>query len=157
MVSRKDRRTADRFLDDAGHEYPQRRSLGRVPAFDKDADGFNVFGEAAALLIIEREDHAKARGAHPRPFAWAGITSDGFIRRPRPQRSGQRTRDGTGLQTAGLTKSDISHVNAHATSTPIGDTAEAVGSTRPSAHAAIYAPKSAFGHLIGAVGRLNRR
>jgi beta-ketoacyl ACP synthase len=59
------------------------------------------------------------------------------------------------LQTAGLTKSDISHVNAHATSTPIGDTAEAVGiNSAVGTHAAIYAPKSALGHSIGAVGAL---
>lgn len=59
------------------------------------------------------------------------------------------------LQTAGLEKSDITHVNAHATSTPIGDTAESEGiQAAVGNHAAIYAPKSALGHSIGAVGAL---
>ncbi len=59
------------------------------------------------------------------------------------------------IETAGLSKSDIGHVNAHATSTPIGDIAEAkaIGAA-VGKHAAIYAPKSALGHSIGAVGAL---
>jgi beta-ketoacyl ACP synthase len=124
--------------------------------FDKDRDGF-VFGEAAALLIIEREDHAKARGAHIHArLLGAGITSDGFhLVAPDPSGQGNARAMARALQTAGLTKSDISHVNAHATSTPIGDTAEAVGiNSAVGTHAAIYAPKSALGHSIGAVGAL---
>lgn len=124
--------------------------------FDKDRDGF-VFGEAAALLIIEREDHAKARGAHIHArVLGAGITSDGFhLVAPDPSGQGNARAMARALQTAGLTKSDISHVNAHATSTPIGDTAEAVGiNSAVGTHAAIYAPKSALGHSIGAVGAL---
>ena len=59
------------------------------------------------------------------------------------------------IQTAGLQPSDITHINAHATSTPIGDTAEAAGiAAAIGNHAAIYAPKSALGHSIGAVGAL---
>ncbi|GAB90733.1 3-oxoacyl-[acyl-carrier-protein] synthase II [Gordonia rhizosphera NBRC 16068] len=59
------------------------------------------------------------------------------------------------IQTAGLTKADITHINAHATSTPIGDTAEAAGiNAAIGQHAAVYAPKSALGHSIGAVGAL---
>ena len=59
------------------------------------------------------------------------------------------------LADCGLTPKDISHVNAHATSTPIGDTAEAIGIlSAVGSHAAIYAPKSALGHSIGAVGAL---
>ena len=124
--------------------------------FDKDRDGF-VFGEAASLLIIEREDHAKARGAHIHArVLGAGITSDGFhLVAPDPSGQGNARAMVRALQTAGLTKSDITHVNAHATATPIGDTAEAVGiHSAIGNHAAIYAPKSALGHSIGAVGAL---
>ncbi|MCF8589382.1 beta-ketoacyl-ACP synthase [Gordonia sp. HY285] len=124
--------------------------------FDKARDGF-VFGEAAAMLIIEREDHAKARGAHIHArLLGAGITSDGFhLVAPDPSGQGNARAMTRALQTAGLAKSDITHVNAHATSTPIGDTAESAGiQAAVGSHAAIYAPKSALGHSIGAVGAL---
>jgi beta-ketoacyl ACP synthase len=124
--------------------------------FDKDRDGF-VFGEGAAMLILEREEHARARGAriHARLLG-SGITSDGFhLVAPDPSGQGNARAMTRALQTAGLQKSDITHINAHATSTPIGDTAEAAGITAAiGQHAAIYAPKSALGHSIGAVGAL---
>ena len=124
--------------------------------FDKNRDGF-VFGEAAAMLVLEREDHAKARGAHIHARVMgAGITSDGFhLVAPDPSGQGNTRAMARAMQTAGLSKSDITHVNAHATSTPIGDTAEALGiQAAVGNHAAIYAPKSALGHSIGAVGAL---
>ncbi|WP_406268893.1 KasA/KasB family beta-ketoacyl-ACP synthase [Nocardia sp. NBC_00881] len=124
--------------------------------FDADRDGF-VFGEAGAMMVVETEEHAKARGAtiHARLLG-AGITSDGFhLVAPDPEGTGAARAMTRALQTAGLFKSDITHINAHATATPIGDTAEAraiaeaVGN-----HASVYAPKSALGHSIGAVGAL---
>ena len=124
--------------------------------FDKNRDGF-VFGEAAAMMIIEREDHAIARGAHIHArLLGAGITSDGFhLVAPDPSGQGNARAMARALQTSGLEKSDITHVNAHATSTPIGDTAESEGiQAAVGTHAAIYAPKSALGHSIGAVGAL---
>ena len=124
--------------------------------FDKDRDGF-VFGEAAAMLILEREDHAKARGAHIHArVLGAGITSDGFhLVAPDPSGQGNARAMARAIQTAGLTKADITHVNAHATATPIGDTAESEGILAAVGNqAAIYAPKSALGHSIGAVGAL---
>ncbi|MFT3715556.1 MAG: KasA/KasB family beta-ketoacyl-ACP synthase [Gordonia sp. (in: high G+C Gram-positive bacteria)] len=124
--------------------------------FDKDRDGF-VFGEAAAMMIIEREDHAKARGAHIHArIMGAGITSDGYhLVAPDPSGQGNTRAMKRAMQTAGLDPKDVTHVNAHATSTPIGDTAEALGITHAVGnHAAIYAPKSALGHSIGAVGAL---
>ncbi|MFT3661879.1 MAG: KasA/KasB family beta-ketoacyl-ACP synthase [Gordonia sp. (in: high G+C Gram-positive bacteria)] len=124
--------------------------------FDKDRDGF-VFGEAAAMLVIEREDHAKARGAHIHArIMGAGITSDGFhLVAPDPSGQGNTRAMKRAMQTAGLSQADVTHVNAHATSTPIGDTAEAAGiRAAVGEHAAIYAPKSALGHSIGAVGAL---
>lgn len=124
--------------------------------FDSDRDGF-VFGEAAAMMVIEREDHAKARGAHIHArIMGAGITSDGFhLVAPDPSGQGNTRAMKRAMQTAGLDPQDVTHVNAHATSTPIGDTAEALGiRAAVGDHAAIYAPKSALGHSIGAVGAL---
>ncbi|MFD4267058.1 KasA/KasB family beta-ketoacyl-ACP synthase [Rhodococcus sp. NPDC058481] len=124
--------------------------------FDKDRDGF-VFGEAGALMVLETEEHAKARGAtiHARLMG-AGITSDGYhIVAPHPEGTGAARAMARAIQTAGLAKSDITHVNAHATATPIGDTAEALAiKAAVGGHAAVYAPKSALGHSIGAVGAL---
>jgi beta-ketoacyl ACP synthase len=129
---------------------------GASRPFDKDRDGF-VFGEAGALMILESEEHAKARGAtiHARMLG-SGITSDGFhIVAPDPEGTGAARAMTRAIETAGLSKSDIGHVNAHATATPIGDIAEAkaIGAAVGN-HAAIYAPKSALGHSIGAVGAL---
>jgi beta-ketoacyl ACP synthase len=124
--------------------------------FDKDRDGF-VFGEAGAMMIIELEEHAKARGAKPiARLMGAGITSDAYhMVAPAPDglRAGQAMK--RAMETAGLSAKDIHHVNAHATATPIGDTAEA-NAIRVAGveNAAVYAPKSALGHSIGAVGAL---
>ena len=129
---------------------------GASRPFDKDRDGF-VFGEAGALMVIETEEHAKARGAtiHARLLG-AGITSDGFhLVAPDPEGKGAARAMQRAIETAGLQKSDITHVNAHATATPIGDTAEALAINKAVGnHAAVYAPKSALGHSIGAVGAL---
>ena len=128
---------------------------GACRPFDKDRNGF-VFGEAGALLVVETEEHAKARGAsiYARLMG-AAITSDGFhMVAPDPngeQASHAMTR---AIQLAGLSPTDVDHVNAHATGTSVGDVAEgvainsALGSHRP----AVYAPKSALGHSVGAVG-----
>jgi len=124
--------------------------------FDKDRDGF-VFGEAGALMVIETEEHAKARGATPLArLMGAGITSDAF-HMVAPAADGLRAGRAMtrAMELAGLSAKDIDHVNAHATATPIGDTAEA-NAIRVAGveHAAVYAPKSALGHSIGAVGAL---
>ncbi|MDH6279469.1 KasA/KasB family beta-ketoacyl-ACP synthase [Prescottella agglutinans] len=124
--------------------------------FDKDRDGF-VFGEAGAMMILETEEHAKARAAtiHARLLG-AGITSDGYhIVAPDPEGTGAARAMTRAIETAGLTKSDIKHINAHATATPIGDIAESLAiKAAVGTHAAVYAPKSALGHSIGAVGAL---
>jgi beta-ketoacyl ACP synthase len=128
---------------------------GACRPFDKDRDGF-VFGEAGSLLVVETEDHAKARGANILArLMGAAITSDGYhIVAPDPNgvRAGHAiTR---AIQLAGLTPADIDHINAHATGTGVGDLAEAkainnaMGGHRP----AVYAPKAALGHSVGAVG-----
>ena len=129
---------------------------GASRPFDKNRDGF-VFGEAGAMMIIETEEHAKARGAKPLArIMGAGITSDAF-HMVAPAADGLRAGQAMkrAMETAGLSPEDINHVNAHATSTSIGDTAEA-NAIRVAGvdHAAVYAPKSALGHSIGAVGAL---
>lgn len=124
--------------------------------FDADRDGF-VFGEAGALLVLETEDHARARGAtiHARLLG-AGVTSDGYhLVAPDPSGTGAARAITRAIQVAGLTRGDITHVNAHATATQIGDRAEAAAISQAiGTHAAIYAPKSALGHSIGAAGAL---
>jgi beta-ketoacyl ACP synthase len=129
---------------------------GASRPFDKNRDGF-VFGEAGAMMILETEEHAKARGATPiARLMGAGITSDAF-HMVAPAADGLRAGAAMkrAMETAGLSAKDINHVNAHATATPIGDTAEA-NALRVAGveHAAVYAPKSALGHSIGAVGAL---
>jgi beta-ketoacyl ACP synthase len=129
---------------------------GASRPFDKNRDGF-VFGEAGAMMIIESEEHAKARGAKPLArLMGAGISSDAFhMVAPAPDglRAGHAMK--RAMETAGLSAKDIQHVNAHATSTSIGDVAEANAIRNAGVeHAAVYAPKSALGHSIGAVGAL---
>lgn len=124
--------------------------------FDADRDGF-VFGEAGALLILETEAHARARGATVLArLLGAGITSDGYhLVAPDPAGTGAARAMTRAIRTAGLTPGDITHVNAHATATPIGDLAEARAiESAVGAHPAVYAPKSALGHAIGAAGAL---
>ena len=128
---------------------------GACRPFDKDRNGF-VFGEAGALLVIETEDHARARGANIiARLMGAAVTSDGYhIVAPDPTGSQAGQAITRAIQLAGLSPGDIDHVNAHATGTQVGDVAEgkainnALGSNRP----AVYAPKSALGHAVGAVG-----
>lgn len=123
--------------------------------FERDRDGF-VFGEAGALLVLESERHARARGAeiHARVLG-AGITSDAYhIVASDPSGVGAARAMRKAVRTAGLRDSDIDHVNAHATSTPIGDASEATAIAAVTPGASVYAPKSALGHSIGAVGAL---
>jgi beta-ketoacyl ACP synthase len=128
---------------------------GACRPFDKDRDGF-VFGEGGALMVIETEEHAKARGANIiGRLMGASITSDGF-HMVAPDPNGERAGHAMAraIQIAGLVPKDIDHINAHATGTSVGDVAEAaainraLGGHKP----AVYAPKSALGHSVGAVG-----
>lgn len=127
---------------------------GACRPFDKDRDGF-VFGEAGALMVIETEEHAKARGANILArLMGASITSDGHhIVAPDPngERAGHAM--ARAIELAGLTPGDIDHVNAHATGTSVGDVAEAKAINRAIGNkAAVYAPKGALGHSVGASG-----
>lgn len=123
--------------------------------FDRDRDGF-VFGEAGALVVLESERHARARGAriHARVLG-AGITSDAYhIVASDPAGEGAARAMRKAIAVAGLRPADIQHVNAHATSTSIGDASEAAAIEAVTPDASVYAPKSALGHSIGAVGAL---
>ncbi|TYP88535.1 beta-ketoacyl-[acyl-carrier-protein] synthase family protein [Blastococcus xanthinilyticus] len=124
--------------------------------FDKGRDGF-VLGEGAAALVLERADSAAARGArvHAR-LAGAGATADGYdLVAPHPEGEGAGRAITAALRDAGLSATDVGHVNAHATSTPVGDTAEAAAiRSSLGEHVMVSATKSQTGHLLGAAGAL---
>jgi beta-ketoacyl ACP synthase len=128
---------------------------GACRPFDTDRDGM-VLGEAGAVMVIETEEHAKARGAPILArLLGAAITSDGYDA-VEPDPSGERAGDAItrAIEWAGLTPTDIDHVNANATGTTFGDLAEArairraLGDHSP----AVYAPKAALGNSLGAAG-----
>ncbi|GAS91473.1 3-oxoacyl-ACP synthase KasB [Mycolicibacterium brisbanense] len=128
---------------------------GACKPFDKDRNGF-VFGEAGALMVIETEEHAKARGANILArIMGASVTSDGFhIVAPDPNGEQAGYAMTRAIELAGLQPSDIDHVNAHATGTNVGDVAEgkAINNAMRGHKPAVYAPKAALGHSVGAVG-----
>jgi 3-oxoacyl-[acyl-carrier-protein] synthase II len=122
--------------------------------FDKGRDGF-VLGEGSGIIVLERADHAKARGAKVYArLAGAGMTSDGFdIVQPDPQGGGATRAIALALKDAGIPKGDVVHVNAHATSTPVGDVAEIIALHKALGdHPVVTSTKSMTGHLLGAAG-----
>lgn len=124
--------------------------------WDKARDGF-VLGEGSGILILESAEHAAARGA--RIYArllGAGLTSDGYdIVQPHPEGAGAVRAIREALRDADLDAIEIKHVNAHATSTPVGDIAEIVGLRLAIGdHPVLTATKSMTGHLLGAAGAL---
>ena len=127
--------------------------------YDKDRDGF-VLGEGGGILVFEELEHAKARGAKIYAEVMGqGLTSDGFhIAAPDPDGQGVTRAVKLALADAGIPLSEIVHLNAHATSTPAGDVAEAnalanaLGSDI--SHVAVSATKSMTGHLLGASGAI---
>lgn len=128
---------------------------GACRPFDRDRNGF-VFGEGAAMMVIETEEHAKARGANILArIMGASVTSDGYhIVAPDPNGEQAGYAMTRAIQLAGLQPSDIDHINAHATGTSVGDVAEgvAINNAMKGHKPAVYAPKSALGHSVGAVG-----
>jgi 3-oxoacyl-[acyl-carrier-protein] synthase II len=126
--------------------------------WDADRDGF-VFGEGAAALVIETAEHAKARGAKIyAEVAGVGLTADGHhIAQPDPEGKGVIRAMRTALADAGAEASDVVHINAHATSTPQGDIAEAQAiraalGEEAASQVVVTSTKSMTGHLLGAAG-----
>ncbi len=132
------------------NDEPQRASR----PFDKGRDGF-VLGEGAGVLVLERRSGAEERGRAPYAvLAGAGITSDAYDI-VQPDQSGQARAMRLALERSGVAVDDVVHVNAHGTSTPVGDMGEA------NAVADIFgedtvvtSTKSMTGHLLGAAGAI---
>ena len=127
--------------------------------YDQARDGF-VLGEGAGILILESEEHARARGARIRArLVGTGRTSDGYhIAAPEPTADGQMRAMRASLHEGGLSVTDVAHVNAHATSTPVGDPIEARGILGVLGdhvdNVLVSATKSMTGHLLGGAGAL---
>lgn len=127
--------------------------------YDADRDGF-VLGEGGGILILEEYEHAKARGAKIYcELVGQGLSSDGYhIAAPDPDGSGVQRAIKFALEDAKLSTKDIVHLNAHATSTPAGDVAEAnalrLALGTDSDHVAVSATKSMTGHLLGGAGAI---
>ena len=125
--------------------------------YDVDRDGF-VMGEGAGVVVLESREYAQARGATIHGvYGGAGLTSDGHhIAQPDPEGRGATRAITEALADAGLTPADIHHVNAHATSTPQGDIAEAVAIRAAlgdhTDQAIVTGTKSMTGHLLGGAG-----
>ncbi len=143
---------AARALSSGFNETPERASR----PFDRDRDGF-VMGEGAGILVIESLEHALARGAKPIvELVGYGTSADAYHLTAGPE-------DGSGAQRAmraaigqaGIEASQVQHLNAHATSTPVGDKGEmaAIKAIFGDQHSiAVTSTKSATGHLLGAAG-----
>ena len=127
--------------------------------YDKDRDGF-VLGEGGGVVILESLEHAQARGADIYcELAGQGLTSDGYhIAAPDPTGSGVTRAVKFALRDSGVDLSEVVHLNAHATSTPAGDVAEANALTAAlgehMSHVAVSATKSMTGHLLGGAGAI---
>jgi 3-oxoacyl-[acyl-carrier-protein] synthase II len=127
--------------------------------YDADRDGF-VLGEGGGVLVLEEYEHAKARGAKIYcELVGQGLSSDGYhIAAPDPDGSGVQRAIKFALANANLSTKDIVHLNAHATSTPAGDVAEAnalrLALGKDADQVAVSATKSMTGHLLGGAGAI---
>ncbi|MGO1338512.1 MAG: beta-ketoacyl-[acyl-carrier-protein] synthase family protein, partial [Cellulosimicrobium funkei] len=132
---------------------------GASRPYDVDRDGF-VIGEGSGVVVLESAEHAAARGARVYArLAGVGLSSDAYhITSPDPEGRGQVAAMRRALEEAGVTGRDVVHVNAHATSTKVGDLTE-TRSIRSllgddADHVLLSATKSMTGHLLGGAGAL---
>ena len=142
-----------RALSTAFNDEPTRASR----PYDKDRDGF-VMGEGAGVVVLEEYEHAKARGAKIyAEVVGYGLSGDAYhVTAPHPEGSGAFRSMEMALRKAGMTPDDIDYINAHGTSTPLGDELE-LGAVRRLFGDAINnvsmsSTKSAIGHLLGGAG-----
>ncbi|QEY12353.1 beta-ketoacyl-ACP synthase II [Cellvibrio sp. KY-YJ-3] len=147
---------AARALSSAFNDEPTRASR----PFDRDRDGF-VMGEGAGILVIESLEHALARGAKPiAEIVGYGTSADAYHLTSGPEDGdGAKRAMEIAIKQAGITPAQIQHLNAHATSTPVGDKGELAAIKRVfkldsggEGKIAVTSTKSATGHLLGAAG-----
>jgi len=142
-----------RALSTAFNDEPAKASR----PYDKDRDGF-VMGEGAGVVVLEEYEHAKARGAKIyAEVVGYGLSGDAYhVTAPHPEGSGAFRSMEMALKKAGMTPGDIDYINAHGTSTPLGDELE-LGAVRrlfgnEVANVSMSSTKSAIGHLLGGAG-----
>jgi len=132
------------------NDEPQRASR----PWDKGRDGF-VLGEGAGVLVLERASNAKARGRTPYAVLASGAMTSDANDIVQPDQAGQIRALRLAVERAGISYDDVVHVNAHATSTPVGDMGEAGAIAQLFGEdTVVTATKSMTGHLLGAAGAI---
>src|SRR5947209_3458506 len=144
-----------RALSTAFNDAPEKASR----PYDRDRDGF-VMGEGAGVVVLEEYEHARRRGAkiHAEVIGY-GMSGDAYhITSPAPDGDGAFRSMTAAIKRAGVAISDIDYINAHGTSTPLGDELELAAAERLLGNAAskvsMSSTKSSSGHLLGAAGAI---